>query len=61
MSDSASMPVIPGGGGFLLSGLFLSAATPKKGDKGLLVDGKYFIPIITVSRDISGSASSQST
>ena len=51
------MPVIPGGGGFLLAGLFLSAAVPKKGDKGLLVDGKYFIPFLAVSSSASDSGS----
>lgn len=50
-----------GGTGVVINGLFLSAATPKKGDKGLLVDGKYFIPMITVSGDISDSGTVSSS
>lgn len=46
-----------GGTGVVIGGLFLSAAVPKKGDKGLLVDGKYFIPLITVSSSVSDSGS----
>ena len=33
-----------GNTGFLIDGLFLSSSKPKLGQKGLLIDSKYFIP-----------------
>ena len=33
------------GTGFLFDGLFLSSSKPKVGQKGLLLDNKYFLPL----------------
>lgn len=46
-----------GGTGVVINGLFLSAAVPKNGDKGLIIDGKYFIPFLAVSSSVSDSGS----
>lgn len=43
--------------GVVISGLFLSATAPKKGDKGLLINGKYFIPFLDASSSVSDSGS----
>ena len=32
--------------GFLIDGLFLSSSEPKLGQKGLLLDNKYFLPLV---------------
>lgn len=34
------------GTGFLFDGLFLSSSKPKPGQKGLLLDNKYFLPLV---------------
>ena len=35
-----------GNTGFLIDGLFLSSSKPKLGQKGLLLDNKYFLPLV---------------
>ena len=43
--------------GVVISGFFLGAAAPKKGDKGLLINGKYLIPFFDASSSVSDSGS----
>lgn len=46
-----------GGTGVVIDGLFLSTSKPKAGDKGLLVNNKFFIPFAESSEGGSGDTS----
>lgn len=47
-----------GGTGVVIDGLFLSTSKPKAGDKGLLVNNKFFIPFAESSEGGSGGDTS---
>lgn len=47
-----------GGTGVVINGLFLSTSKPKAGDKGLLVNNKFFIPFAESSEGGSGGDTS---
>lgn len=48
-----------GGTGVVIDGLFLSTSKPKAGDKGLLVNNKFFIPFAESSEGGSGGTSAE--
>ena len=47
-----------GGTGVVIDGLFLSTSKPKAGDKGLLINNKFFIPFAESSEGGSGGGTS---
>ena len=49
MSDATSVLV--------LDGMMLALQTPVRGMKGLLINGKYFVPFLTSTIQISDSVS----
>lgn len=49
MSDAASVLV--------LDGMMLALQTPVAGMKGLLINGKYFVPFLDTSSSVSDSGS----